>query len=65
MRLKRIIITSLILSGTYWLGKMIGTYHGAKIALDKYKDIIPDEKITIDLVNNKHLSMSVIAKKEK
>lgn len=65
MKAKNIITMGALLIGTYWTGKIVGAHEGAKAALDKYGDLIPDEEITVKLIDKAKYVMSVTAKKAK
>lgn len=61
---KKIIATIGMLTGAYWVGKVVGAKFGAKAVLDSYADVIPDDTFEIKLVDNKKCVFSTTAKKK-
>ena len=63
MKPKTIVTIGAVIVSAYWTGKLKGICIGAEEILNKYKDIIPDDKVTYYLVKKKGFKISVTAKK--
>lgn len=63
MKPKTIVTIGAVIVGAYWTGKMKGICEGAEGILNRYKDVIPDNKVTYYLVKKKGFKISVTAKK--
>lgn len=65
MSFKKVVKFACALVGAYWVGKLIGVNDGAKAVLNKYGDVIPDDSVTVNVMNNALLAMTVTTKKTK
>ena len=64
MNFKNIIVVGGLVYGAYWLGKIIGVCDGAKTILNRYDNLIVDDKVTINMVRKPGFIMSVTARKK-
>ena len=63
MKLKKVIITAGVIGGVYLIGKAVGAHDTAKAMLDEYADVIPENSLTINVLNKAGFKMSVTAVK--
>lgn len=64
MNIKTIVTIGSLIVGSYWTGKIVGTYNGAKAIMDEYKEAIPEDELGLIVFKKGGCKLSVIAKKD-